>query len=317
MTLSIDVVVPAYNHWELTASCLTHLAAQTAPHRVIVVDNGSSDETAQALRRDWPEVNVVTLERNNPFTRAVNLGVAAGEGEVIVLMNNDVELERECIERLVAPLAGDPELGSVAAVMLRPGGSAIDSVGVTSDVTLAGFPRLQGHPPSAAADESPVLSGPEGTTAAYRRVAWEQVGGLDERITAYMEILDLAWRLRAADWGSTVASGARGVHLGSATFGSRSHAQRRLAGFSRGYLLRRYGVLRGRFAARAVLTESLVVVLDALIARDLAALNGRREGWRAASGLARRARPPREAIDESISLLGSLRLRGGPGGRRR
>lgn len=312
MAASIDIVIPAYNRWDLTSSCLAHLAAQTVQHRAIVVDNGSSDETSAALARDWPDVSVVRLEHNEPFTRAVNIGVASGEGMFVVLMNNDVDLRPDCVERLVAPLEADPSLGSVASVLLRPGEEQIDSVGVASDVTLAGYPRLQGMAPDFAASPRPVLCGPEGTTAAYRRSAWEQVGGLDERIAAYMEILDLAWRLRSAGWGTTVAPAAVGVHLGSATFGRRSAEQRRLAGFSRGYLLRRYGVLRGRHACRALLTEALVVSLDAARSGDLAALNGRRAGWRRARGLPRHPSPPAEAIDRSISLLGSLAMRAGP-----
>jgi GT2 family glycosyltransferase len=309
VSASIDVVVPAYNHYELTSSCLAHLAAQTAPHHVIVVDNGSTDETRESLARDWPEVQVLALEHNHAFTRAVNLGVAAGRGEHIVLMNNDVDLRPDCLEHLIGPLERDPQLGSVATVLLTPDERAIDSVGVTTDVTLAGFPRLQGLAPGRAREQQPALTGPEGTAAAYRRAAWEQVAGLDESIRAYMEILDLAWRLRQAGWETTSAPEAIGVHLGSATFGRGSAGQRRLAGFSRGYLLRRYGVLRGRFAPRTLLTETLVVSGDAVLTRDLAALRGRLAGWRAARGMERHPRPPAEAIDATITFRDSLSLR--------
>jgi N-acetylglucosaminyl-diphospho-decaprenol L-rhamnosyltransferase len=308
---SIDVVVPAYNHWDLTSSCLSHLAAQSTPHRVIVVDNGSTDETREALRRDWPEVTAIELDHNHAFTRAVNLGVSAGVGGYVVLLNNDVDLRPDCLEHLVAPLEKDRAIGSVAAVLLQPGERIIDSVGVTTDVTLAGFPRLQGLDAKHALDRHPLLTGPEGTAAAYRRSAWEQAGGLDESIDAYMEILDLAWKLRAAGWRTACASQAIGVHLGSATFGRRTAEQRRLAGFSRGYLLRRYGVLRSRFAPRMLLTETVVAVGDLVMSHDLAALRGRLAGWRAAGGKSRHQRPPTEAIDSSISLGDSLALRRG------
>jgi GT2 family glycosyltransferase len=308
---SIDVVIPAYNRWDLTSSCLRHLAAQTVPHNVIVVDNGSSDETRAALRRDWPDVTVVELDHNHPFTCAVNLGVIAGQSECVVLLNNDVDLRPDCLEQIVAPLDQDPSVGSVAAVLLAPGERVIDSVGVTTDVTLAGFARLQGLGPEHARDPRPLLTGPEGTTAAYRRAAWDQVEGLDESIHAYMEVLDLAWRLRRAGWGTACAAEAVGVHLGSATFGRRSAEQRRLAGFSRGYLLRRYGVMRSRVAPRTLLTEAIVVSGDLLMSRDLAAVRGRLAGWGAARGKRRLPRPPAEAIDTTISLRDSLALRRG------
>jgi N-acetylglucosaminyl-diphospho-decaprenol L-rhamnosyltransferase len=309
---AIDVVVPVYEHYDLTSSCLEHLALQSAEHRVFVVDDGSRDGSPERLRREWPGVRMLQLESNGGYTRAVNHGVRAGEGEYVVLLNNDVQPRPDCLERMIAPMQHDERVGSVAALMLAPGErGAIDSFGVSADVTLAGFARMQGRQPAGIAAAGPALTGPEGTAGAYRRAAWEQVGGFDETISAYMEILDLALRLRSAGWSTAQAPDAVGVHLGSVTYGSRSARQRRLAGFSRGYLLRRYGVLRRRAAPRALLTEALVVAGDAVVCRDLEALRGRLQGWRAAQGRARHPWPPEEAIDHSISLRESLALRRG------
>ncbi len=309
MEVSIDVVLPVYGQYELTNSCLEHLARQTVSHRVIVVDDGSEDGTPERLRREWPGTTVVLLGSNLGYTRAVNRGVKSGAGEYVVLLNNDVKLRPECLERLVAPLQGDPVIGSAATLMLNAEEEAIDSVGVTADVTLAGFARMQGQPPGQALSNGVVLTGPEGTAGVYRRTAWEQVGGLDETIPAYMEILDLALRLRSAGWATAQAPDAVGVHLGSATYGRRSARQRRMAGFSRAYLLRRYGVLKSRKAVRALFTEAVVVAGDTLVCRDLQALRGRLEGWRAAREGDRHPHPPTEAIDASITLRKSLALR--------
>jgi N-acetylglucosaminyl-diphospho-decaprenol L-rhamnosyltransferase len=306
---SIDVVVPVHNGYALTRRCLEHLERQTVTHRTIVVDDGSSDGTPESLRRDWPQATLVELGSNHGYTKAVNRGVHAGDGEHVVLLNNDVQLAPDCLERLVAPLRRDPGIGSVASLMLMADERRIDSLGVSADVTLAGFARLRGHDVKDLASPMPVLAGPEGTAGAYRRAAWVQVGGLDETISAYMEILDLALRLRMAGWGAASAPDARGTHLGSSTYGKRSARQRRLAGFSRGYLLRRYGVLRSNAAARSLLTETIVVAADMALCRDAQALRGRLDGWRAGAGMPRHPPPPREAIDSSISLLDSLKLR--------
>lgn len=359
MAGSIDVVVAVHDGYALTCDCLADLRAQTRPHRVIVVDDGSRDATAQRIGRDWPEARLVRLESNQGYTKAVNRGVRAGTGEYVVLLNNDVRLAPDCLERLLAPLERDPRVGSAAALMLSADGRRVDSLGIAADATLAGFARLRGarleelgggredagretaraepvctapvgtepagaepmgtepmdtepagiEPAGMEPVGAPVLVGPEGTAGAYRRSAWEQVGGLDERISAYMEVLDLALRLRTAGWETASVPQARGTHLGSGTYGRRSPRQRRLAGFSRAYLLRRYGVLRGRAGARALLTEALVVAADMALCRDAQALRGRLEGWRAGAGLPRRPRPPAAAIDSSISLWRSLALR--------
>jgi N-acetylglucosaminyl-diphospho-decaprenol L-rhamnosyltransferase len=120
----------------------------------------------------------------------------------------------------------------------------------------------------------------------------------------------VALRLRAAGWEAVVVPEAVGMHLGSATHGHRTAWQRRHAGFARGYLLRRYGLLRGRQAPRALATEAGAALGDALISRDLAAVSGRIAGWRSARGLTRRETPT-EALAQEIGMRESLALRRG------
>jgi N-acetylglucosaminyl-diphospho-decaprenol L-rhamnosyltransferase len=307
--LSIDVVVPTYNGWELTRTCLEHLQLQTAQHSVIVVDNASTDGTAERVRRSFSFVHVIERADNRGFAVACNAGARAGDGDVVVLLNNDVKCPPHFLERLVAPLRENEQIGSVAAVLVKPDRTIIDSVGLTAERTFAGFPRLRGHAVADVGFASPVLAGPAGAAGAFRKVAWEQVDGLDEHVFMYGEDLDLALRLRAAGWQTAIAPDAVAVHLGSASIRHRSQLQRYHGGFARGYLLRRYGVLRSRAALRAVVTEAIVVVGDALISRDFAAAHGRIAGWRSAAGLARRPPPPREATDRELTLGESLRLR--------
>lgn len=305
---SIDVVIPTYNGWELTESCLRHLTAQTVGHRVIVADNASTDGTPERLRESFPDVELVSTGGNLGFAVACNAGAAAGRGEIVVLLNNDVDADPDFLEHVVEPLVSDERVGSVAPLLVRPGRELIDSVGLAADATLAGFPRLQGHAVGEAARTEPELLGPSGGGAAYRRSAWEALGGLDENIFIYQEDLDLALRLRASGWAARTAPAAVGVHLGSATMKRRSAWQREQGGFARGYLIRRYGLLRTGAGARVLLTEAVVVGGDAVMSRDLAALRGRLRGWRAGRGLPRHA-TPREGIDGTISLAESFRLR--------
>jgi N-acetylglucosaminyl-diphospho-decaprenol L-rhamnosyltransferase len=322
----VDVAIVAYRGWELTHSCLEHLRAQTVSHDIVVCDNGCDEGTSERLASEYPEIEVLRMERNMPYAVACNAAVAAGHAELVVMMNNDVDAPPDFLQRLTAPFTGRPRLGSVGSLLLRPGEREIDSAGLVADCTLAGFPRFHGLPPSVALDGQgnggspaltsslalrPGLAGPAGTAAAYRRAAWEQVGGLDEAIFAYLEDLDLALRLGAAGWETAMALDAVAVHVGSATFGHRSAEQRRKIGHARAYLLRRYGILHSRAAARALATEAIVVAGDAVLAHDLQALAGRLEGWRAAAGRPASPRPPAQAIDTRIGFLESLRLRRG------
>src|SRR5262249_54478266 len=145
-SLSIDVVVPTHNRWDLTERCLTLLREQTAAHTVVVADNASTDPTRDRIRGSFPEVRLVELPGHPGFSAACNRGAAAGQGEVIVLLNNDVEVPAEFLDRLVTPFIESPRVGSSAALLVRPGEKMIDSMGLTADSTLAGFPRLRGRP---------------------------------------------------------------------------------------------------------------------------------------------------------------------------
>jgi N-acetylglucosaminyl-diphospho-decaprenol L-rhamnosyltransferase len=304
----IDVVVPTFNGRELLGRCLPTLLAQSVPVRIVVVDDGSTDGTDEYLREETA-VESVRLSGNSGFAAAVNRGIAAGQAPYVVLLNNDVECDSEFVERIVGPLRDSASVGMVAGLLLRPGRAVIDSYGLELDRTLSAFARFARERYAAEALHERHLLGPSGGAAAYRREALDQVGGLDEGLFAYMEDVDLALRLRAAGWTSAGAPGAIGVHLGSATFGVRSRWQIEVGGRSRAYMIRKYRVLnRGlRVALWTVAVETAVAATECVIGRDVAAVRGRLEGWRAAHGT--RMELPRDAVNPELGFVEALRRR--------
>ena len=160
MTPSVDVAIVAYRHWDLTRSCLEHLARQTVGHRVTLCDNGCDEGTAELVATEFPDVEVVRLERNMPYAVACNRAVANGSADLVVMMNNDVDVRPDFIERVVAPFAADSGLGSVGTLLLRPGEQRIDSAGMVVDTTLSGFTRLRGRPSAEAGAARPGVTGP-------------------------------------------------------------------------------------------------------------------------------------------------------------
>jgi N-acetylglucosaminyl-diphospho-decaprenol L-rhamnosyltransferase len=300
--VTIDVVVPTFNRADLLRGCLEHLARQDVPHTAIVVDNGSSDGTAEMVRTEFPDVRLVALVENLGFGRAVQLGVEAGDGEAIVLINNDVDVLPGFLRALVAPLERDPGAGMVAGVLLRPGEQVIDAAGVVIDRGLGGYGYLVGAPVAAIDAPPPGLMGPCGGAAAYRRSAYEQIGGFDPEIFAYSEDLDIALRMLAAGWTCTLAPDARAIHLGSATLGLRSLQQVRIGAASRGYVLGRYRVGVGWLA-----TEVAVALADAAVNRSPAPLVERARGFARGRRLPRRAVPQVEAMGWRTAMRRRLR----------
>lgn len=296
--MTADVVVVTYNSGDAVLRCLELLGDAN----VVVVDNASSDGTSDRIAARFPAVQLVRNTENVGFGRAVNQAAALGSGEAIVLVNDDVEPEAGFVRALVAPLERDPRVGMVAGLLLMPGGELVDYFGFELDPTLAVYGRLRRRPP---ADEPGTLAGPGGGAAAYRRAAWESVGGFDERLFAYGEDIDLALRLQTAGWFVAAASDARGIHLGGHSFGVDSPLQRRLSGVARGFLLRRWRVLRSRAAVRALVFDAIVVVWGLVRHRTLVPLTSRIAGWRLARGVT--SPVPSGVVDRRIGFAEALR----------
>jgi GT2 family glycosyltransferase len=307
MVRGVDVVITTHQGWELTRRCLEHLREQTIPHTVIVADGASTDGTPENIRAFFPDVMLLSNGNDPGYAAATNHGVAAGSGDVVVLVNNDTFCEPDFLEHVVAAFE-DERVGAVAPLTVRSGERAIDSVGLTLDVTLAPFIRLTGHPIEDATSERPLLVSPGGGADAYRRSAWVEAGGLEERLSFYGSDLDLALRLRSLGWKTAAAPSAVAVHIRSATSGRGSKRARQSGGWARGFLIRRWGVLRSRAAVRTLVTEALVVIADTALARDTVAARSRISGWRAARHVPH-AKLPDGAVDRGIGFLQSLRLR--------
>lgn len=305
--MQATVYIPNLNGSARLGRLLTSLERQTRPCGVVVVDNGSEDDSVAMVRTRFPRVRIVELDRNLGFGVALNLAIAGQAGDPIVLVNNDVQCEPEFIEAMLDAL--DPGVDMVAGVLTQsaePG--TIDSAGVIADRrTLMAFDHLNGRPVRDAAEAPPPL-GPTGGAALYRRDAFEAVGGFDERIFAYYEDLDLALRLRAHGANCALAHQARARHLSSATLGSRSGQKYELSGWSRAYMLRRYGVMSSpRRIARTVLCEMTMCAGQIILDRTARGAKGRIRGWQDAGALEKRALPNSQLAE--IPLLPALTRR--------
>ena len=277
------------------------LDGQSRPaDEVIVVDNASSDGTAEWLRAARPEVVLVEQSENLGFGRAVNRGVDAATGDILVLINNDVVCEPTFIEAIIRPFAR-PEVGMVAGVLLQEADpSRIDTAGLVFDRTMRSWEHL-GDLPVSVLEESPAApAGPCGGAAAYRAGAYRARGGFDEALFAYWEDADLAIRMRAAGWECALAADARALHAHGATTGAMSPRMRELDAFGRGFVVGRYGVMRRGpvTAISAAVLDWPVFAVHAAARRELAPLRARRAGVQA--GRKRRLEVPRWRVDRGV-----------------
>ncbi len=197
-TRSATVIVPTVTP-ERVARLLSSLARSGGSFETIVVDNGTGDASLDRAAGELENGHVVRLDSNLGYSRAINEGARRAEGEVLVLLNDDSEVEEDYVELITEPI--DPASGIVmAAGVMRDAAEPdlIETAGIELDWTLLAFDYLNGEPVEVLDRGVADPIGPSGSAAAYWRDAFLEVGGFDERIFAYLEDVDLALRLRRA-----------------------------------------------------------------------------------------------------------------------
>jgi N-acetylglucosaminyl-diphospho-decaprenol L-rhamnosyltransferase len=279
---SVTVLVPTLDA-ERAERVTRSLAAQTLAHQAIVVDNGSpARERIGALRGAHPSLEVIRLERNEGYSRAVNRAAERADGEVLALVNDDCVLEPDFLAEAVAALDSRADVVAAAGVLRYVDDpEIIDTAGIEIDATLLAFDYLNGEPVSALARGGDPFGASAGA-AAIRRAAFEEVGGFDEALFAYGEDVDLALRLRAAGGRCALARRALGTHEHSATLGWGSARKDYLMGFARGYLLRKWSVATPRRLPGIAVREGVVCAGQAITDRNLGGVRGRIRGYAAA-----------------------------------
>jgi GT2 family glycosyltransferase len=281
------IYIPTLHAGPRLKQTLDDISAQTQAAQVVVIANGTpSDAVAEACDASHSDVLVLQLERNVGFGAAINRAFRRWPAERVILLNDDASPTPRFTEELLAASEAAEMVAGVLLQERRPG--LIDSAGVIADRSLMAFDYLNGEPLNKALSAEDPL-GPTGGAALYAGEAFDAVGGFDERIFAYYEDLDLSLRLRQAGASCRLAPAATAIHAYSETLGAGSAAKYTLTGWARGYLLRRYGVMRHpRLALHALLCEGAICAGQIAMDHTTRGLRGRLEGWHSAGSLPRR-----------------------------
>jgi GT2 family glycosyltransferase len=219
MPITVSVVIVNWNGKELLRACLESLRQQTLSDvEIIVVDNGSDDGSQAMLEEEFPHVTLYALERNTGFCHANNVGIRTAQGSYIALLNNDTVAAPNWLETLVAALEQRPGYSFASSCMLQMDDPArIDRV--ADSFCSCGFMFGLGNGERAAEvyREPFEIFGVCGGAAFFRREVFETIGLLDERYFAYLEDLDLNWRMAHAGLKGVYVPEAVVHHVGGGT----------------------------------------------------------------------------------------------------
>jgi GT2 family glycosyltransferase len=208
----ITAIVPVFNGREHLRRLLDSLDAQTMrAEETLVIDNGSSDGAPELARERG--ARVIAMGGNSGFARAVNRGIGEARGEWLAILNSDVILGRDYLEKLAlteAPFA--------TGKILSPSGSLDATFDLTSRAGTtwrAGSGMADGPP----FDRACEVASPPFTAVLIRASVFEQAGLLDERFESYLEDAEFGLRCARLGIAGLYVPEARAIHAGSATLG--------------------------------------------------------------------------------------------------
>ena len=196
---SCSIIIPVFNQIELTKQCLTHLAEVTTQtsYEVIVVDNNSSDGTAEFLSSLSGDIQIINNPENYGFAKACNQGAAAARGKYIVFLNNDTIPKPGWLKSLVSEVDSHEDVAVVGSKLLYPN-NTIQHAGVA----FSRYSQLPYHIFNGFPENRPEVNSRkefQSVTAAcmlVRKEVFEKIGGFDEGFVNGFEDVDLCLKIR-------------------------------------------------------------------------------------------------------------------------
>ncbi len=201
---TVSVIVLNHNGMSFLKDCFDSLLAASYPDtELLMVDNGSTDESVSFVERNYPTVTVIHSGGNIGYSAANNLGIRHARGEYVVLLNNDVEVTPGWLEPLVEEFELDSKVGACQPKLLHlQDRTSFEYAGAAGGfMDRLGYPYLRGRVFSTIEEDrgqyntSIDLFWASGAALAIRKEALTEAGELDEDFVHHMEEIDLCWRL--------------------------------------------------------------------------------------------------------------------------
>ena len=220
----VAVIILNWNGARLLEEYLPSVVKYTSPEigRVIVADNGSTDDSLEVLGRRFPEVEVIRFPENHGFAEGYNLAIDQTRYKYTVLLNSDVAVEDDWLSPLYRFMEEHPEVGAVQPKLLsyrEP--EMFEYAGAAGGfLDCHGYPYCRGRIFSTVEkdlgqyDEPIPVFWATGAALMVDTELYRQVGGLDKRFFAHMEEIDLCWRIHLAGRQIWAVPSARVFHLG-------------------------------------------------------------------------------------------------------
>ncbi len=214
-----SVIIVNYNGGQYLERCLTTLLPTLGPEdEVLLVDNGSTDGSAEWVERRFPFVQVIRSPVNGGFSYGCNLGARHARGTYLVFLNPDTAVSPGWLEELIAALQDPGVALATPCILLMDAPARVNTLGNDVHYTGLAFCRGIGTPRPVIGEVEDVAA-ISGAAFALRREVWEALGGMDEACFLYVEDTDLSWRAVLAGYRCVVVPQAVVYHRYTLRFG--------------------------------------------------------------------------------------------------
>lgn len=220
MKLNVVVVIPNWNGADYIGKCLRSLRKQSLKPHIIVVENGSVDDSIAQINAACPEAEILAFADNAGFAGGVNRGIEPaikGGADYILLFNNDALADKDWVKNLVTAAEEHPEAGIVTGKFMRLDKKHLDSTGDQYSTHAMPFPRGRNQVDKGQYDTPEHVFGATGGASLYRVRMLKEVGLFDEDFFAYFEDVDISFRAQLAGWKVWYQPTAKAYHHVSAT----------------------------------------------------------------------------------------------------
>lgn len=220
--MKITVIIPNYNGRQFLKPCLDSLAGQTCrDFRILIVDNASTDGSTAYIKENFPDLEILSLDKNYGFSAAVNAGIRRASTPYVILLNNDTTVEPDFVIELLHAIEQSTHIFSVGSKMIQMAHpELLDGAGDLYTLIGWGVARGTGRPAENYSRADEVFSACAGA-AIYRRSVFRRIGLFDESHFAYLEDIDIGYRAKIHGYKNLYCPTALVRHVGSGTSGSK------------------------------------------------------------------------------------------------
>ena len=215
--MKISIIIPNWNGKHFLEKCLPSIEKQTfKDFEVIIVDNGSKDKSVFYVKNNFSSYKIIQFDKNKGFSVAVNAGIKKASADYIFLLNNDTELDKMCLERLMFGVKKSNSAMFACKILNFYQRNYISSVGDSFSIYGYAYQRYNWQKDSSRIKNEKIFSVCAGA-GLYKKKLFDKVGFFDEDFFAYLEDVDFSFRAQLIGYEAEFISDAIVYHIEGGT----------------------------------------------------------------------------------------------------